>query len=182
MHSKASKKPVLIWFSSFPRPFRIHLLFIIKHLFIDKTIQTVSVSLFTSICLHRIIHLLYFQLSDAIALIGAEDFPEKWTNLLSGMVEQFKTKNFHIINGVLQTAHSLFKRWQFRHTFNYMQSLNNEWVLVAMNLIACQNLRLTYPLFLFNLVLSSADLTSQPSWSSVVDGFFYLQLFLFSEV
>ena len=50
------------------------------------------------------------QLSDSITIIGAEDFPENWPNLINGMVEKMKTKNFHVINGVLQTAHSLFKR------------------------------------------------------------------------
>jgi len=55
------------------------------------------------------------QLSEAISVIGREDFPEKWPNLLKEMVEKFQTGEFHIINGVLQTAHSLFKR--YRHEF-----------------------------------------------------------------
>ncbi|KAL5250460.1 hypothetical protein ACHWQZ_G016253 [Mnemiopsis leidyi] len=53
------------------------------------------------------------QLSDSITIIGAEDFPENWPNLISGMVEKMKTKNFNVINGVLQTAHSLFKRYRY---------------------------------------------------------------------
>jgi len=55
------------------------------------------------------------QLSDAISLISVEDFPEKWPDLLTGMVERMKSGNFHIINGVLRTAHSIFKR--YRHEF-----------------------------------------------------------------
>lgn len=55
------------------------------------------------------------QLSDAISLISREDFPDKWPDLLTGMVERMKTGDFHIINGVLRTAHSIFKR--YRHEF-----------------------------------------------------------------
>ena len=53
------------------------------------------------------------QLSDAISLISVEDFPDKWPDLLVGMVERMKSGNFHVINGVLRTAHSIFKRFKF---------------------------------------------------------------------
>ncbi|XP_046365033.2 exportin-2-like [Haliotis rufescens] len=55
------------------------------------------------------------QLSDAISIIGREDFPDKWPDLISEMVSKFQTGDFHVINGVLRTAHSLFKR--YRHEF-----------------------------------------------------------------
>uniref|UniRef100_A0A668U0J5 Exportin-2 n=1 Tax=Oreochromis aureus TaxID=47969 RepID=A0A668U0J5_OREAU len=55
------------------------------------------------------------QLSDAISIIGREDFPQKWPDLLTEMVARFRSGDFHIINGVLRTAHSLFKR--YRHEF-----------------------------------------------------------------
>uniref|UniRef100_A0A8C7GPG5 Exportin-2 n=1 Tax=Oncorhynchus kisutch TaxID=8019 RepID=A0A8C7GPG5_ONCKI len=55
------------------------------------------------------------QLSDAISIIGREDFPLKWPDLLTEMVTRFQSGDFHIINGVLRTAHSLFKR--YRHEF-----------------------------------------------------------------
>lgn len=55
------------------------------------------------------------QLSDAISIIGREDFPAKWPDLISEMVDKFQTGEFHIINGVLRTAHSIFKR--YRHEF-----------------------------------------------------------------
>uniref|UniRef100_A0A7N8X746 Exportin-2 n=1 Tax=Mastacembelus armatus TaxID=205130 RepID=A0A7N8X746_9TELE len=55
------------------------------------------------------------QLSDAISIIGREDFPQKWPDLLTEMVTRFRSGDFHIINGVLHTAHSLFKR--YRHEF-----------------------------------------------------------------
>lgn len=51
------------------------------------------------------------QLSDAISIIGREDFPQKWPDLLTEMVTRFQSGDFHIINGILRTAHSLFKRW-----------------------------------------------------------------------
>ena len=46
---------------------------------------------------------------------GREDFPTKWEGLLGEMVDHFKTGDFHQINGILRTAHSLTKR--YRHEF-----------------------------------------------------------------
>ncbi|XP_041358734.1 exportin-2-like [Gigantopelta aegis] len=59
------------------------------------------------------------QLSDAISIIGREDFPDKWPNLITEMVTKFQTGDFHVINGVLRTAHSIFKR--YRHEFKSQQ-------------------------------------------------------------
>lgn len=53
------------------------------------------------------------QLSDAVSIIGKYDFPEKWPQLIDEMVEKFATGDFNIINGILQTAHSLFKRYRY---------------------------------------------------------------------
>ncbi|XP_054706218.1 exportin-2-like [Uloborus diversus] len=53
------------------------------------------------------------QLSDAVGIIGREDFPEKWPNLLQEMIVHFQGGDFHSINGVLHTAHSLFKRYRY---------------------------------------------------------------------
>lgn len=50
------------------------------------------------------------QLSDAISIISREDFPEKWQDLLPALVERFKSNDFNVTNGVLRTAHSIFKR------------------------------------------------------------------------
>ena len=55
------------------------------------------------------------QLSDAITIIGREDFPNNWPGLLQEMVDHFRGGDFHQINGVLRTAHSLTKR--YRHEF-----------------------------------------------------------------
>lgn len=53
------------------------------------------------------------QLSDAVSIIGKHDFPDNWPELIDQMVEKFNTGNFHVINGVLHTAHSLFKRYRY---------------------------------------------------------------------
>jgi exportin-2 (importin alpha re-exporter) len=53
------------------------------------------------------------QLSDAASVIGREDFPRKWPDLIGEMVTKFATGNMHVINGVLHTAHSIFKRCRY---------------------------------------------------------------------
>jgi len=53
------------------------------------------------------------QLSDAVSIIGKYDFPNKWPELIDQMVEKFNTGDFHIINGALHTAHSLFKKYRY---------------------------------------------------------------------
>lgn len=53
------------------------------------------------------------QLSDAIGYIGHEDFPGKWPDLIPELVAKFQSGDFRVINGVLHTAHSLFKRYFF---------------------------------------------------------------------
>lgn len=53
------------------------------------------------------------QLSNAIAIIGKEDFPAKWPDLISNFVAKFGTGDFHIINGVLQTAASIFEKYSY---------------------------------------------------------------------
>lgn len=53
------------------------------------------------------------QLSDSISIISKEDFPEKWPDLLPTLVERLKNADFSVTNGVLRTAHSIFKRLFF---------------------------------------------------------------------
>ena len=53
------------------------------------------------------------QLSDAVSIIGREDFPRKWPDLIGEMVTKFATGDFHVINGVLHTAHYIFKRYRY---------------------------------------------------------------------
>lgn len=53
------------------------------------------------------------QFSDAIQIIGKFDFPKKWPQLIDDMIEKFQTGDFHVINGILKTAHSIFKRYRY---------------------------------------------------------------------
>jgi len=53
------------------------------------------------------------QISAAVSIIGKYDFPAKWPQLIDEMVDKFATGDFNVINGVLQTAHSLFKRYRY---------------------------------------------------------------------
>lgn len=58
------------------------------------------------------------QLSDAISIIGKTDFPMKWPELITQMVEKFATGDFNVINGVLRTGHSLFKKYRYEFKSN----------------------------------------------------------------
>lgn len=58
------------------------------------------------------------QLSDAISIIGKTDFPTKWPQLITEMVEKFAIGDFKIINGILRTAHSLFKKYRYEFKSN----------------------------------------------------------------
>jgi len=51
------------------------------------------------------------QLSQAIAIVGQHDFPAQWQDLINNLVTKFQTGDFHIINGVLQTAYSIFEKY-----------------------------------------------------------------------
>ncbi|CAG0882648.1 unnamed protein product [Darwinula stevensoni] len=53
------------------------------------------------------------QLSDAISTISTHDFPKKWPNLIGDLVGKFNSGDFHVINGVLRTCHSLFKGYRY---------------------------------------------------------------------
>uniref|UniRef100_A0A1L8DKS7 Exportin-2 n=1 Tax=Nyssomyia neivai TaxID=330878 RepID=A0A1L8DKS7_9DIPT len=53
------------------------------------------------------------QLSDAVSIIGKHDFPDKWPQLIDEMVDKFATGDYNVINGILQTGHSLFKRYRY---------------------------------------------------------------------
>ena len=61
------------------------------------------------------------QLSEAIHIIGETDFPHQWPELIPTMTEKFKSGNFNIIDGVLQTSFSVMRRYQ------YEQKSDNLW-------------------------------------------------------
>ncbi|KAI8980903.1 Cse1-domain-containing protein [Pilobolus umbonatus] len=52
------------------------------------------------------------QISDALSLIAASDFPENWTNLLPELISKLSPTDYRVNNGILGTAHSIFKRWR----------------------------------------------------------------------
>jgi exportin-2 (importin alpha re-exporter) len=52
------------------------------------------------------------QLGDAISVIADSDFWERWNTLVDDLVSRLTPDNATINNGVLQVAHSIFKRWE----------------------------------------------------------------------
>lgn len=58
------------------------------------------------------------QLSDAISIIGRHDFPAQWPELLAHMTTKFASGDFHVINGCLRTAQSIFERYRFEFKSN----------------------------------------------------------------
>ncbi|KAH6570430.1 hypothetical protein BASA62_004365 [Batrachochytrium salamandrivorans] len=75
-----------------------------------STIKTTIISLMVTVPLS-----LRNSLSDAVTIIADCDFPDKWSNLLPDLVARLSLQNLDGNVGVLQTAHSIFKRW--RHHF-----------------------------------------------------------------
>ena len=55
------------------------------------------------------------QLSAALALISASDFPQKWPTLLPELIAKFNEPDVSVTLGVLLTANSIMKR--FRYVF-----------------------------------------------------------------
>jgi exportin-2 (importin alpha re-exporter) len=53
------------------------------------------------------------QLSDSLTTICKYDFPQLWPQLLPELVNKFNTQDFDVINGVLMTANSIFKRFRY---------------------------------------------------------------------
>ncbi|CAD6943678.1 unnamed protein product, partial [Tilletia caries] len=53
------------------------------------------------------------QLSEAVALVAAHDFPVAWPELVSSLAEQLKnSQDFGVLTTVLETSHSIFGRWR----------------------------------------------------------------------
>lgn len=53
------------------------------------------------------------QCSESISLIASHDFPQKWDNLLPDLISRFTNPNWDVVNGVLLTANSIFKRFRY---------------------------------------------------------------------
>ncbi|KAJ3211478.1 importin-alpha export receptor [Dinochytrium kinnereticum] len=55
---------------------------------------------------------LQLQLSESIALIAEDEFPDRWPNLIPELVSKLTMEDFTMNLGVLQALHSIFKRWR----------------------------------------------------------------------
>ncbi|XP_015180909.1 PREDICTED: exportin-2 [Polistes dominula] len=58
-------------------------------------------------------HSVQKQLSDAVSIIGKHDLLKNWPELIGQIIEKFNSGDLNIINGILHTAHSLFKRYRY---------------------------------------------------------------------
>jgi len=52
------------------------------------------------------------QLGEAISVIADSDFWERWNTLVDDLVSRLTPDNAQVNNGVLQVAHSIFRRWR----------------------------------------------------------------------
>lgn len=52
------------------------------------------------------------QLSEALVSIGQNDYPAHWPRLLPELLEKLQLGDSHITNGVLETTHSIYKRYR----------------------------------------------------------------------
>jgi exportin-2 (importin alpha re-exporter) len=53
------------------------------------------------------------QISESISLIAEVDFPDKWQTLLPSLVQKLNSPDMAVVNGVLTTANSIFKKFRF---------------------------------------------------------------------
>ncbi|KAJ2471807.1 importin-alpha export receptor, partial [Coemansia sp. RSA 2320] len=55
---------------------------------------------------------LQLQIGEAVSIIAEHDFPTQWPELISDMVSKLSATDYHVNNGILQTAHTVFKEWR----------------------------------------------------------------------
>ncbi|GAA5950565.1 hypothetical protein JCM3765_000532 [Sporobolomyces pararoseus] len=55
---------------------------------------------------------LQVQVGEAIAIMAEADFPDNWQGLIDQLVQSLSPSDFVVNNAVLQTAHSIFRRWR----------------------------------------------------------------------
>jgi exportin-2 (importin alpha re-exporter) len=59
------------------------------------------------------------QLSEALSIMSQHDFPSKWQTLLPELVVSLRSAtDYNIINGILQTSNSIFKRFRYQYKSN----------------------------------------------------------------
>ena len=52
------------------------------------------------------------QLTEVVRIIGDHDFPERWQNLLPDLVARILSGDLRVVNGLLETANTLFKMFR----------------------------------------------------------------------
>ncbi|KAG6872821.1 hypothetical protein C0995_006303 [Termitomyces sp. Mi166 len=52
------------------------------------------------------------QVAESVSLIAELDFPPKWENLIDQLVASLSPTDYNINIGVLETAHSIFRKWR----------------------------------------------------------------------
>lgn len=52
------------------------------------------------------------QLSEALTIISAHDFPQRWQSLLPQLLEKLASDDPQLLNGVLSTADSIYRRYR----------------------------------------------------------------------
>ncbi|WVN85455.1 uncharacterized protein L203_100601 [Cryptococcus depauperatus CBS 7841] len=62
------------------------------------------------------------QIGEGLSYIASLDFPNDWEGLCDELVDSLSPDNFVINNGVLATAHSIFKRWRSQFRTNELYS------------------------------------------------------------
>ncbi|CCJ29989.1 unnamed protein product [Pneumocystis jirovecii] len=67
--------------------------------------------------------ILQLQLGECISIIAERDFPASWSTLIDDLVFHLSSTDMVVNMGILQTAHSIFKRWrsQFRSDALYSE-------------------------------------------------------------
>ncbi|KAJ1645431.1 importin-alpha export receptor [Coemansia asiatica] len=55
---------------------------------------------------------LQLQIGEAVSIIAENDFPEQWPELISTLVSKLSATDYHVNNGILQTAHTVFREWR----------------------------------------------------------------------
>ncbi|ERN11678.1 exportin-2 [Amborella trichopoda] len=63
--------------------------------------------------------LIQSQLSEALAIISEHDFPKSWQTLLPELVSTLRqATDYSVINGILRTSNSIFKKFRFQYKTN----------------------------------------------------------------
>ena len=52
------------------------------------------------------------QLSEALSIISAHDYPAKWPQLLPELLQRLKSGTAASVTGVLETINSIYKRFR----------------------------------------------------------------------